>query len=68
MKQILKKIKPDKQEYTNFKKVTASFIKKLNSKLGKVSAKVILGGSGAKDTWLSGNHDVDLFVLFDYKK
>jgi tRNA nucleotidyltransferase (CCA-adding enzyme) len=66
MQSVLKKIKPGKEEINNLNKVTKEFLTKLNSKLK--GAKVILGGSGAKDTWLSGNHDVDLFVQFDKDK
>ncbi len=62
MKEILKKIKPSKDEQAHFKLVTTSFITKLNKNLK--DAKAILGGSGAKDTWLAHQHDVDIFVLF----
>lgn len=65
-KEILKKIKPSREEQIKLKAVTGAFLNKLNSKLK--SAKAILGGSGAKDTWLSGNYDADVFVLFDYSK
>jgi tRNA nucleotidyltransferase (CCA-adding enzyme) len=65
MQSVLKKIKPGQDEISNFNSVTKEFLTKLNSKLS--GAKAILGGSGAKDTWLSGSHDVDLFVQFDYK-
>lgn len=54
--------KPSLEEKKNFKKVTTAFLKKIKLK------GAILGGSGAKDTWLSGGHDVDIFVRFDYKK
>ncbi len=63
---ILSKIKPNKADLDNFKDVSAEFIKKINPQLR--DAEAILGGSGAKDTWLAGNHDVDVFVLFDYQK
>src|SRR3989338_5174000 len=66
MKEVLSKIKPNKQELLQFKKTSTAFLKTLNSKLK--DAKAILGGSGAKGTWLSGNFDIDIFVLFDYKK
>ncbi len=65
---VLKKIKPKPAETKKFQRITGQFLKKLNSQLKKVQAKAILGGSGAKDTWLSGSHDVDIFVQFDYKK
>lgn len=32
----------------------------------KLKAKIILGGSLAKNTYLPGDHDVDIFVAFDY--
>ena len=32
----------------------------------KLKARVILGGSLAKNTYLPGDHDVDIFVAFDY--
>ncbi len=64
--EILRKIKPTPVEEKAAQEITASFLKSLNSKLK--SAQAILGGSGAKDTWLAGNHDVDVFVLFNYKK
>ncbi|MBT3814943.1 hypothetical protein HOG07_05900, partial [Candidatus Woesearchaeota archaeon] len=66
MQEVLDKIKPSKEEQVQFKKVVTQFIKQLNSKLN--NAKAILGGSGAKDTWLSGSHDIDIFVQFDYQK
>ncbi len=65
MKSVLDIIKPSKEEERRFSSYTAEFLCKLNTKL--TGAKAILGGSGAKGTWLSGSHDVDIFVLFDYQ-
>ncbi len=64
MKEVLTTIKPDQKEHLLLKKNTQALLKKLNSKLH--GAEAILGGSGAKDTWLSGSHDLDIFVRFDY--
>jgi len=64
--EVLQKIKPPKEEQEQFRKGTSDFLQKLNSNLK--GAKAILAGSGAKSTWLSGNHDIDIFVLFDYKE
>jgi tRNA nucleotidyltransferase (CCA-adding enzyme) len=66
MLEILKKIRPSTKERKRLKKSIGSFLKRLNSKLK--DAWGILGGSGAKDTWLSGSYDVDIFVQFDYPK
>ena len=63
---VLKKIKPSATENKQLQKNTLQFLKLLNSKLKE--AKAILGGSGEKDTWLSGSYDIDIFVQFDYKK
>ncbi len=38
------------------------------SKIKLKDATAILGGSGAKDTWLPNTHDIDIFVKFDYSK
>lgn len=64
--EVLKKIKPTKEEEREVKNKIESFLKKLNSVLG--DAKGVLGGSGAKGTWLKGSHDVDIFVMFNYRK
>ncbi|MBI4151242.1 nucleotidyltransferase domain-containing protein, partial [Candidatus Woesearchaeota archaeon] len=39
----------------------------LELKSRKINAKPVLGGSFAKDTWLKGDYDVDVFVAFDLK-
>jgi len=64
--EILNKLKPSKQEEKEVKNKIDEFIKKLKPALG--DAQGVLGGSGAKGTWLKGSHDVDIFVMFDYKK
>ncbi|MBI2666868.1 nucleotidyltransferase domain-containing protein [Candidatus Woesearchaeota archaeon] len=66
LKKVLAEIKPSAQEQKEFSSATASFLKKLNAELK--DAKATLGGSGANGTWLSGNHDADIFVAYDYKQ
>lgn len=61
---ILEQIVPEKRERSKVAKATLKFLKSLN--LG--DAKAHLAGSLAKDTWLSGNHDVDVFIKFPYEK
>ena len=65
MKTVLEQIKPTRKERYKFNQTTKNFLAKLNSKL--TNAQAVLGGSGAKNTWLSGSHDIDIFVLYDYK-
>ncbi len=66
MKAVLDQIKPSLVERKRVLSVTTSFLKRLNAQLK--DGKAILGGSGAKGTWLSGNHDLDIFVIFPRQK
>ncbi len=63
--EALQEIQPDK----NYEK---EIFEKLNSIINKINRnqkhiKAILGGSGAKGTWLR-TFDADIFILFDYNK
>ncbi|MBI2652256.1 CCA tRNA nucleotidyltransferase [Candidatus Woesearchaeota archaeon] len=65
LNEALKEIQPDKNyEKEIFEKLN-SIIKKINK--NQKDIKAILGGSGAKGTWLK-TFDADIFVLFGYKK
>ncbi len=64
LKNILEKIKPTKEEERKVRDVTEEIIKKLK----QLNLNPILGGSGAKGTWLKGNHDLDIFVKFKKPK
>jgi tRNA nucleotidyltransferase (CCA-adding enzyme) len=61
---VVKKIKPADKKL--LKEVDA-FLKKTNAllKKNKIKATATVGGSVAKDTYLSGDHDCDIFVRFD---
>ena len=63
---VIKEIKPSKEE----ERIVLDSISRILNRINKVlkNAKAILGGSGAKKTWLRGLHDVDIFVKFDYKQ
>ena len=61
---ILSTIKPGRKEQQHVASAITSFLLALHKNLK--DAKAILGGSGAKGTWLSGNHDIDIFVLYKY--
>ncbi|MBI2102040.1 CCA tRNA nucleotidyltransferase [Candidatus Woesearchaeota archaeon] len=63
--EVLESIQPDREyEKDIFEKLNV-IIKNVNK--GQKRIKAILGGSGAKGTWLR-TFDADIFVLFDYKK
>ena len=61
---ILQKITPKKEEYTNIDSLSRELEKKiiLVCQQEGVSAIVRAEGSVAKDTWLSGNPDIDIFI------
>ncbi len=61
--QILKRIKPTNAEEKETLSCISEFVGSLNKVL--LDARAVLGGSGAKGTWLK-QHDADLFVLFPY--
>ena len=66
LKDVLSEVKPSKEE----EKIIADKINRVLSKIQKAipEAKVILGGSGEKGTWLKDAHDVDIFVKFPLDK
>jgi len=55
---------PSKEEKKKLKKIVSNF---LDSFKDEKDVKFFVGGSYAKDTWLPGNRDVDVFVKFNYK-
>ena len=63
---ILDKIKPTKQEQEELEVKVNDSIQKLKKKTNFILTK---GGSYAKNTWLKGNYDIDIFVKFplEYK-
>ena len=74
MKELLEELKgkgrPSQKEVDEVEEAAAAFVKKLGSSLKKarILAKPVVGGSGAKGTWLRGMHDIDVFVCFDYSR
>jgi len=63
MENILKQIKPSKEESSTIKKL----VKQISTKIKIKNTKVELGGSGAKETNLSDSHDIDIYVKFNPK-
>ncbi len=61
---VLDKIKPTKEETKKIKELTTEILKKIKIK----DCKLELGGSIAKQTFLRGDHDIDIYAIFDFKK
>lgn len=74
MKSLLKLARelasPTKTEEQKINSLAKNIIKTVNVKLkkSKVNAKLIIGGSVAKGTWLPGISDIDFFMQFNYQK
>ncbi len=62
---VLKNITPSDAERTYVKQKLTAILEKLKT-LPDVTC--VVGGSYQKETWLSGNHDLDIFIQFPYKK
>lgn len=67
MKGILKEVLADITPESAVIPEADNFLKKINLRIKKlnISATAVPGGSYAKNTWLKGDHDVDLFVCFN---
>src|SRR3990167_5619623 len=65
LNEVLMEIQPDRNYEKEIFERLSLIIRKINQ--GQKSIKAILGGSGAKGTWLK-SFDADIFVLFDYGK
>jgi len=66
---VLKKIKPTKEEQLALEGAVSRFITRLrrSSKRLKINCDFFVGGSFGKDTYLKGSSDVDIFCRFDLK-
>ncbi len=63
---VLARIKPRESEKKRLKALAKSIINRIDA-LGKeegMDINAILVGSSARGTWLSGEHDLDIFIMF----
>ncbi|MBZ2166541.1 CCA tRNA nucleotidyltransferase [Methanobacterium spitsbergense] len=65
-KNILREIKPSKQENEKVKKLSKRMVEVINECAASmdVKADAMLVGSVAKGTWLAGNADIDILIKF----
>ncbi len=63
---VIKHIRPDIDEREAVKALTELIIERVNSKAASmgINARAISVGSTARDTWLSGEADIDIFIMF----
>ncbi|HYA32841.1 MAG TPA: CCA tRNA nucleotidyltransferase [Candidatus Bathyarchaeia archaeon] len=64
---VLKQIRPSRTERERLHRVTQQVIAAAQTALArrKLSASVAVIGSAARDTWISGDQDIDIFIGFD---
>ena len=63
---VLSRIKPTDPEKQKLSALADSLINRINA-IGKaegLDTSAILVGSTARNTWLSGEHDLDIFIMF----
>ncbi len=64
IKSVLSDISPTREDKRKLSKIQ----KEILSKIKVPYAKAVLGGSGAKNTWLKDTHDIDIYIKFSYNK
>ena len=65
-KEVIVRIRPDDKEREEVKTVTNLIIANLNNKASEmgINARAISVGSTARNTWVSGDADIDIFIMF----
>jgi len=65
-KEVIARIKPKEAERRAIKSVIAYIVTNLNRKASEmgITATAIPVGSTARDTWVSGDADIDIFIMF----
>ncbi len=63
---VIARIRPDEAERNKVKAVTDFIIAKINKKASEmgIEAHAISVGSTARNTWVSGEADIDIFIMF----
>ncbi|MBO3769928.1 MAG: CCA tRNA nucleotidyltransferase [Thermoproteota archaeon] len=69
IQEVLRRIKPNVEERNHMDNVLSKVVSKLQEEFKNIEpeADVLIEGSVAKDTWLSGETDADVFVRFPVK-
>jgi tRNA nucleotidyltransferase (CCA-adding enzyme) len=66
--EILEKIRPTREEREKISQIVKNCIRILQDKIKSenIEAEVSLQGSMAKDTWISGDRNIDIFLIFPH--
>ncbi|MCD6456488.1 MAG: CCA tRNA nucleotidyltransferase [Methanophagales archaeon] len=65
-REVIERIRPDEEERKKVKAVAEHIIAELNKKASEmgIEAHAISVGSTARNTWISGEADIDVFIMF----
>jgi tRNA nucleotidyltransferase (CCA-adding enzyme) len=65
--EVLKRIRPSRDERDRLHRVIQQVISAAQSAINarSLTATVKVIGSATRDTWISGEHDIDIFIGFD---
>jgi len=61
---VLLRITPGDAERRAMEMIASVLTERINGFAGEYGVRGMLVGSAARDTWVSGEHDIDLFILF----
>ncbi|NTV77776.1 MAG: CCA-adding protein, partial [Clostridiales bacterium] len=64
---VLERISPKPEERAYLKEITELLVKKVERIACSMDLKEVSGnlvGSAARNTWISGTHDLDIFIMF----
>ena len=68
LEEVSRNITPSSEELEQAESAANKLVLKLNKSLKSVSAKAVVAGSNKKHTQLKNTFEIDVFVLFNYKK
>jgi|Deesub1362A_J573_1020465.scaffolds.fasta_scaffold01512_6 tRNA nucleotidyltransferase (CCA-adding enzyme) len=66
LKKVLRKVKPSEEEKKEMRRIAEEVIRRLQELTANLEfpVEIQLVGSAARDTWISGNRELDIFLLF----
>lgn len=68
LEEVINDITPSSEELKRAESAAGKLVSRLNKPLKSLKAKAIIAGSSKKGTQLKGVFEIDVFVLFNYKK
>ncbi|MHC1635926.1 MAG: CCA tRNA nucleotidyltransferase [Candidatus Methanospirareceae archaeon] len=66
IEEVIQRIRPGEEERKKVKAITDHILHRINKKISEdgIEAHAVLVGSAARNTWIRGDEDIDIFILF----